>query len=211
MFKYCVILFARLDHPQFRYLLRSWGQSLMDTEGQPPMESVCKVSSKSLTTFINSPSAYLLQRRPRIKGRETLLFASSSPTTTEFFHISQGASYLSLQFLQEEGHGLSMQIPRVGCQRSVDIGVSIHPNDTQVRVDPGVARDASNCHAWGRGESLCEHQVYNAITCIILLALILCLLEYSLSLFSFCIDHKVCWLNHCNNREGVAVTGQLPW
>lgn len=37
-----------------------------------------------------------------------------------------------------------MQVPTGGCLWSVDIRVSIHPNDTEIWVDPGVARDASD-------------------------------------------------------------------
>lgn len=37
-----------------------------------------------------------------------------------------------------------MQVPGFGCQWSVDVRVSIHPNDTEVWVDPGMARDAAD-------------------------------------------------------------------
>ena len=41
-----------------------------------------------------------------------------------------------------------MQVPTCGCLWSVDVGVSIHPDDTEIRVDPGMARDASNRQTW---------------------------------------------------------------
>ena len=37
-----------------------------------------------------------------------------------------------------------MQVPGFGCQWSVDVRVIIHPNDTEVWVDPGMARDAAD-------------------------------------------------------------------
>lgn len=37
-----------------------------------------------------------------------------------------------------------MQVPTCGCQWSVDVSVSIHPNDTEIWVDPGMAKDATN-------------------------------------------------------------------
>lgn len=33
-----------------------------------------------------------------------------------------------------------MQVPTCGCQWSVDVSVSIHPNDTEIWVDPGMAK-----------------------------------------------------------------------
>lgn len=39
-----------------------------------------------------------------------------------------------------------MQVPGCGCQWSVDVRVSIHPNDTEIWVDPGMTRDAADCH-----------------------------------------------------------------
>lgn len=60
-----------------------------------------------------------------------------------------------------------MQVSTCGCQWSVDISVSIHPDDSEIRVDAGMARDASNCQTFG-GKILCEHQVCSVTTYIIL-------------------------------------------
>lgn len=73
----------------------------------------------------------------------------------------QPAFYLSFQFLQEERYGLSMQVPTGGCHWSVDVSVSIHPNDTKFRVHPGMARDAPN------RQTSEEKEAYNVITYII--------------------------------------------
>ena len=39
-----------------------------------------------------------------------------------------------------------MQVPGCSCQWSVDVSVSIHPNNAEIWVDPGMARDAADCH-----------------------------------------------------------------
>ena len=39
-----------------------------------------------------------------------------------------------------------MQVPRCSCQWSVDVSVSIHPDNAEIRVDPGMARDAADRH-----------------------------------------------------------------
>ena len=57
-----------------------------------------------------------------------------------------GQDFLLKELKEKVNSWLSMQVPTCGCQWSIDVSVSIHPNDTEIWVDPGMARDATNRH-----------------------------------------------------------------
>lgn len=70
--------------------------------------------------------------------------ASSDPEIPEIASISLltkpvAAPHLVLQLFQQEGHGLAVEVPRRRGHRRVEVGVSVHPDDTEVRTLLGVA------------------------------------------------------------------------
>lgn len=60
------------------------------------------------------------------------------------------ATHLVLQLLQQEGHGLAVEVPRWRAHRRVQVCVSVNPDDTEVRTPLGVAPHRADAET-GRG------------------------------------------------------------